>query len=140
MCTQRALYPRAWWKDFVLLPMVLALGIGLAINNARAVIEALLGHQSEFTRTPKYGIENGRQSLRGVRYIPIKSILPFVELGFALYFFYLLSYALAVGQWLNAAFLLLFLTGFGYVALSSIAQWLPSLRFAGRDGAVALPA
>ena len=140
MCTQRALYPRNWWKDFVLLPMVLALGIGLAINNARAVIEALLGHQSEFTRTPKYGIENGKQSWRGARYIPVKSVVPFIELGFALYFFYLLSYALAVGQWLNAAFLLLFLTGFAYVALCSMAQWLPSLRLPGRDGGEALPA
>ncbi len=128
MCTQRELYPRSWWKDFLLLPMVLALGIGLAINNARAVIEALLGHQSEFTRTPKYGIENGKQSWRGARYIPMKSVLPFVELGFALYFCYLLTYALAFGQWLNAAFLLLFLTGFAYVALCSIAQWIPSAR------------
>ena len=52
--------------------MVLALGIGLAINNARAVIEALLGHQSEFTRTPKYGIESRTQSWKKARYLPMK--------------------------------------------------------------------
>ena len=140
MCTQRALYPKSWLKDFLLLPMVLALGIGLAINNARAVIEALLGHQSEFTRTPKYGIEGGKQAWRGSRYIPIKSAVPFVELAFALYFFYLFVFAVAYSQWLNAAFLVLFLVGFTYVACCSLAQWMPSLRFNEQEPDEALPA
>ena len=48
--------PRTWMKEILLLPLLLALGIGLAINNARAVLEALFNHSSEFTRTPKYGI------------------------------------------------------------------------------------
>ncbi len=72
--------------------MVLALGIGLAINNARAVLEAMLGHQSEFTRTPKYGIESQDAVVEKARYIPIKTILPFIELGFAIYFIYLLGH------------------------------------------------
>jgi cellulose synthase/poly-beta-1,6-N-acetylglucosamine synthase-like glycosyltransferase len=140
MCTSRELYPRSWWKHIILLPMVLALGIGLAINNARAVIEALLGHQSEFTRTPKYGIENRSQSLRGTRYIPMKSILPFIEIAFALYFTYLLSHAVAYGQWLNVAFLFLFLVGFTYVAVCSVAQWMPSITRAEPPADAALPA
>lgn len=37
------------------LPRLLLLGIQLAINNARAGIEALLGQESEFVRTPKDG-------------------------------------------------------------------------------------
>jgi hypothetical protein len=139
MCTQRELYPRSWWKHLLLLPMVLALGIGLAINNARAVLEALFGHQSEFTRTPKYGIRKRGQQWRGAVYIPIKNILPLVELAFAIYFFYLFSFALAYEQWLNAAFLGLFLAGFAYVALCSIAQWVPSVREDDRDSG-ALPA
>jgi hypothetical protein len=119
--------------------MVLALGIGLAINNARAVLEALFGHQSEFTRTPKYGIQKRGQPWRGAAYIPIKNILPLIELAFAIYFFYLLSFALAFEQWLNAAFLGLFLAGFAYVALCSIAQWVPTVRDSDRDSD-ALPA
>ena len=81
ICAQRELYPKSWLKEILLLPMVLALGVGLAINNARAVIEAIFGHQSEFTRTPKYGIERKTQSWKGARYLPLKSLLPFVELG-----------------------------------------------------------
>ena len=40
---QRALHPKTWVRELVLLPMVLALGIGLAINNARAVLRAPVG-------------------------------------------------------------------------------------------------
>jgi cellulose synthase/poly-beta-1,6-N-acetylglucosamine synthase-like glycosyltransferase len=140
ICAQRELYPKAWLKEILLLPMVLALGIGLAINNARAVIEALLGHQSEFTRTPKYGIESRTQSWKTAKYLPIKTLLPFLELAFAIYFSYLLGFACAHGQWLNAMFLLLFLVGFSYVALCSLAQWMPNLRFPGRDTGVPLAA
>lgn len=140
ICAQRALYPKSWLKEILLMPMVLALGVGLAINNARAVIEAMLGHQSEFTRTPKYGIQSRTQSWKQARYIPLKSILPFVELAFAGYFLYLLHFALVNEQWLNAAFLSLFEVGFSYVALCSLAQWIPGLRFPGRDTGTPLPA
>jgi cellulose synthase/poly-beta-1,6-N-acetylglucosamine synthase-like glycosyltransferase len=140
VCAQRALYPRGWLKELLLMPMVLALGVGLAINNARAVLEALLGHQSEFTRTPKYGIRSKTQSWKHARYIPIKTFLPFVELGFALYFTYLLKFAVEHDQWMNAAFLVLFQVGFSYVALCSLAQWVPALRFPGRDTGSPLPA
>ncbi|MGB8168104.1 MAG: glycosyl transferase family 2, partial [Chthoniobacteraceae bacterium] len=140
ICAQRALYPKGWIKELLLMPMVLALGVGLAINNARAVIEALIGHQSEFTRTPKYGIQSKTQSWKKARYIPLKSVLPFVELAFAAYFLYLLRFAIENGQWLNAAFLSLFEVGFSYVALCSLAQWIPALRFPGRDTGTPLPA
>ena len=127
-------------RELVLLPMVLALGIGLAINNARAVLEAMFGHQSEFTRTPKYGIESKTQSWKKARYVPIKSIVPFIEMLFAIYFSYLLGCAVAYEQWLNAMFLSLFLVGFSYVALCSLAQWMPNLRFPGRDSGAPLAA
>ena len=58
ICAQRELHPRTWVKEILLLPALIALGVGLSINNARAVLEAVFNHPSEFTRTPKYGIEN----------------------------------------------------------------------------------
>lgn len=137
---QRELHPKTWVKELLLLPMVLALGIGLAINNARAVLEAMFGHQSEFARTPKYGIESKTQSWKKARYVPLKSIVPFIEMLFAIYFSYLLGCAVAYDQWLNAMFLSLFLVGFSYVALCSLAQWMPNLRFPGRDSGAPLAA
>ena len=140
LCTQRELHPKTWMKDMLLLPALIALGIGLAVNNARAVLEAMLGKQSEFTRTPKYGIERRTQSWKQSRYIPLKSALPFIELGFAAYFSYFLFFAVAHQQWLSVPFLVLFQCGFSYVALCSLAQWIPALRFPGRDTGAALSA
>src|SRR5512133_982139 len=44
------------WQRLKYMPFIMALGIGLSVNNARAVVEALLGQQSGFTRTPKHGV------------------------------------------------------------------------------------
>ncbi len=140
ICTQRELHPKTWWKDMLLLPPLIGLGIGLAVNNARAVLEATIGHQSEFTRTPKYGIESKTQSWKKSKYSPLKSAIPLFELGFAAYFSYFLIFAVQNGQWLSIPFLVLFAGGFGYVALCSIAQWFPQLRMPWRDTGKILPA
>ena len=140
LCCQRELYPRTWWREILYLPALLALGVGLAVNNARAVIEATLGYQSEFTRTAKYGIQSKTQSWKRARYSPLKSLLPFVELGFAAYFAYYLLFAIDASQWLAVPFLALFAGGFAYVGLCSIGQWFPQLRVPGRDTGDALAA
>ena len=46
----------SWWQRIKYLPFVMALGIGLSVNNARAVVEALMGHETGFVRTPKSGV------------------------------------------------------------------------------------
>ena len=125
VCAQRVLYPRTWMKEMLLLPLLLALGIGLAINNARAVLEAIFNHASEFTRTPKYGIMRKSQSWRASRYSAFKSALPLIELGFAAYFSVVLVEAVLRNQWGSVPFLFLFQGGFSYVGLASIAQWRP---------------
>ncbi|MEO8354209.1 MAG: glycosyl transferase family 2, partial [Chthoniobacteraceae bacterium] len=140
LCCQRELYPRTWWKEILYLPALLALGIGLAVNNSRAVIEAMIGHQSEFTRTAKYGIKSRTQSWKRAKYSPLKSLLPFVELGFAAYFIRYLVVAIENSQWLAVPFLALFASGFAYVGLCSIGQWFPQLRLPGRNSGDVLPA
>src|SRR4030088_2225816 len=62
ICAQRELHPRGWLKEILLLPCLLALGVGLSLNNARAVLEAVFNHRSDFARTPKYGIERKSQT------------------------------------------------------------------------------
>jgi len=46
---------RNWRRTVWLLPFLMSVGIGLAVNNTRAVVEAFLGRKSEFVRTPKLG-------------------------------------------------------------------------------------
>src|SRR5262245_36388739 len=53
---QRELYPRTWKRSLFMLPMLMAVGVGLTIINTRAVLEALFGVQTSFVRTPKYAI------------------------------------------------------------------------------------
>jgi cellulose synthase/poly-beta-1,6-N-acetylglucosamine synthase-like glycosyltransferase len=128
-CAQRELRPRSWMKQMLLLPCLLALGIGLSLNNARAVLEAIFNHKSDFTRTPKYGIERRSQSWRSCKYRALKSTLPIAELGFAIYFSYFVWYAISNGQFLSVPFLLMFQGGFLYVALSSLLPWSPKFSF-----------
>src|SRR5216117_2951009 len=133
ICAQRELHPRTWMKDILFLPCLLALGIGLSLNNARAVLEAIFNHKSDFTRTPKYGIERRAQPWRNCRYRPLKSALPLAELGFAIYFTYFLWFAIAHRQFLSVPFLLVFQGGFLYVCVSSFSSGWSKINF-GRSG------
>ena len=125
---QRHLNPRGWLADLLLMPMLLALAVGMSLNNARGVVEAVLRQPSEFSRTPKYGHANVPRRARAVRYLPIRSLLPVVELLFAIFFAYCTWSAVAKASWTSVPFLLLFFFGFTYVAAQSVGFWLRQLR------------
>ncbi len=132
LCAQRELYPRTWIKEMLLLPALLALGIGLSLNNAKAVLEAIFNRSSAFVRTPKYGIGDrpatraSQQAWRASRYLPMRSLLPILELAFAVYFTWFVYNAAVHGQFTSLPFLIFFQLGFCYVAFSSLKQWLPA--------------
>ena len=119
---QRHLNPSGWKKDLLLLPMLLALATGMSINNSLGVLEALFRKGSEFTRTPKSGSAASASSFGKppARYLPVRSLLPGIELLFALYFAYCTWNALLHKQWMSIPFLLMFLAGFLYVAWNSM--------------------
>ena len=58
MVCQREIYTDDWIARLKYLPFLMSIGIGLAVNNTRAVFEALFSKQTEFARTPKYRIED----------------------------------------------------------------------------------
>lgn len=124
---QRHLNPTGWMREILHLPLLLALATGMSVNNAVGVIEAMVNHQSEFTRTPKYGIETSRKRVRTVRYLPLKSLLPIIEILFALYFAYCTFRAIQQGNWITVPFLTMFLAGFVYVASKSIGFWIQQI-------------
>jgi cellulose synthase/poly-beta-1,6-N-acetylglucosamine synthase-like glycosyltransferase len=131
--SQRQLYPTTWWRSIGLLPCMIAMGTGVSLNNARAVLEALLGLESGFIRTPKYGIEKRGQNWRKRRYSPLKSMLIIAEVLFALYFAGLMIHAVHTGALGSLVFLGLFFLGFLYVAVCSISQCLPRLSLTARE-------
>jgi cellulose synthase/poly-beta-1,6-N-acetylglucosamine synthase-like glycosyltransferase len=126
---QKALRPGTWWREIPYLPLLLALGIGMSISNAKAVIEALLNHQTAFVRTPKYGIGANRETKADWRkssYKAIKTLTPFVELLFGFFFLFVVVEAALKGNYSSAILLLPFPVGFFYTSVASIARLLPS--------------
>ncbi|HVT49326.1 MAG TPA: cellulose synthase family protein [Vicinamibacterales bacterium] len=121
--SQREAYPD-WRTRVKYLPVVMAIGIGLAVNNAKAVIEALFGDAGEFKRTPKYGIERRQDEWQGKKYHQSMPIQPLVELALGLYFTVTVLYALANDIYGTLPFLVLFQFGFLYMGLMSIVQQL----------------
>ncbi len=125
LMSQKALNPKGWFREIIYLPCLLALGIGMSINNTRAVLEALFNMQSGFVRTPKYGIEKKKaenvSTDRKRRYKAIKSVTPVLEFLFGLFFLFVLLDALLSGNLVSFTFLLPFPIGFFYTSLSSFA-------------------
>jgi cellulose synthase/poly-beta-1,6-N-acetylglucosamine synthase-like glycosyltransferase len=119
-----------WWDRFKHLPFVLSLGIGMAINQAKAVLEALLDKQSEFARTPKTGSEG--KSVKAVKkaYRGKRSWVPAIELLFGAYFTGAVWFAASHDIWSSVPFLVLFQSGFLYVGITS------ALEFRGRSRSV----
>jgi cellulose synthase/poly-beta-1,6-N-acetylglucosamine synthase-like glycosyltransferase len=127
MVSQRELYPD-WKTRLKYLPFLMSIGIGLAVNNTRAVIEALMGTETEFTRTPKYGIERTSDDWVGKKYRQATVVQPMIELALGLYFTATVFYALANEIYGTLPFLMLFQVGFLYTGLVSLVQ-----QYAGDD-------
>ncbi|MEZ5301158.1 MAG: glycosyltransferase family 2 protein [Verrucomicrobiales bacterium] len=126
LCSQMALYPKRWIREIIYLPLLLALGIGMSINNGKAELEALFNQETAFIRTPKYGIEQAKADLRKARYKALKSFALFFELALAIYFTALVAYSWHRGFWGSVPFLTLFVVGFWYVSMGSIKRLLPA--------------
>ena len=121
MVCQRELHSD-WITRVKYLPFLMSIGIGLSINNTRAVFEAMLNKQSEFARTPKYRIEGASDEWVGKKYHQTVAIQPLIELALGLYFTATVFYALANQIYGTLPFLMLFQIGFLYVGLVSIVQ------------------
>jgi cellulose synthase/poly-beta-1,6-N-acetylglucosamine synthase-like glycosyltransferase len=122
MVCQREVYKDQWVTRLKYLPILMSIGIGLAVNNARAVFEALSGKQSEFARTPKYRIEQDSDEWISKKYRQAGYVQPAIEVSLGLYFTFTVFYALSNGIYGTLPFLMLFQTGFLYTGLLSIVQ------------------
>jgi cellulose synthase/poly-beta-1,6-N-acetylglucosamine synthase-like glycosyltransferase len=116
-------YPKEKWRLW-LIPLAMAMGIGLVFSNTRAVLEALFGIRSGFVRTPKYNVESRGDNwlMAAVKYRRKRGLLPYVELAFALYFVFAVYYAIRSNIYATIPFLLIFLLGYGYMAVMSLFQ------------------
>jgi cellulose synthase/poly-beta-1,6-N-acetylglucosamine synthase-like glycosyltransferase len=120
---QRELNPKTWKRSFLLLPMLMAVGVGLTLINTRAVLEALFGVQSGFVRTPKYAIEGTREKRMNVKKYKRRSgWLPYFELAVGTYFLYMCWFAVTTWNYPSLPFLALFVGGYYWAGLSTLYQ------------------
>lgn len=110
-------------KRLLHLPLVMALGIGMTFSNARAVLEAVLGVETGFVRTPKYKVEDAHDATwKKKKYKRKGELLSLLELSFAVYFLLAIFYSVHMGLWGTIPFLSLFFFGYAYIGMMSILQ------------------
>jgi cellulose synthase/poly-beta-1,6-N-acetylglucosamine synthase-like glycosyltransferase len=109
---------RDWPKRLLLLPFLIVIGVGIALSNTHAVLEALMGKESPFVRTPKRG---DREIKRYRVRIPWSAVLELALGGYCL--FTLASY-LAAGKLAVGPFLGIYAAGFLFIGMLTLAQGL----------------
>lgn len=134
---QRELHPKTWKRTFLFLPMLMIVGVGLALINTRAVMEALFGVKSGFVRTPKYAIEGNslrsssqEKSLTQKKYKRRSGWLPYFELMCGSWFFYMCWFAVTTRNYASLPFLVLFASGYYWAGFGTLYQeYQDRLRF-----------
>ncbi len=91
------------------LPMLIALGTGLAPHLTRAVWDGFREMAGEFVRTPKQGTNSARYKAR--------SDMPLIEVMLAVLSFGSFIASIQTGHWFATPFALLFTVGYVYVAI-----------------------
>ncbi len=96
--------------------------VSLSIFNTKACLEALFGIKTEFTRTPKFSVIDGKVSLRDKKYLEPISFCTFLEMGMGFYLLFTIIYSLCHFEFGLLPFLSLYTLGFFFLSFSSIQQ------------------
>lgn len=115
------------WRALKNMPRIILLGIQLAFNNSKAVLEAILGQQSEFVRTPKSGdyklksmANTFPKKLGKGLYKTVSPQGGSVELFLAIIYSIVLIWSIYHELWLMLPFLLLLIIGFFSAAIETL--------------------
>jgi cellulose synthase/poly-beta-1,6-N-acetylglucosamine synthase-like glycosyltransferase len=119
---QRELNPKTWKRSVLMLPMLMAVGVGLTIINTRAVLEALFGVQTAFARTPKYAIGDRPVNLEVKKYRRRSGMLPYLEIAFGTYFLAMVIFAVRTYNFFSIPFLALFVFGYYWAGFITLYQ------------------
>ncbi len=128
---------RSWWEIVCYIPALMAIGIGIAFNNAIAAIDGFFTRAGEFVRTPKFG---DKTQSRGTWQSRLSGFAfrgawkAWAELGLSLYLLLCLGAFFFLDHWVERVaaalpFLGMFIFGYAYVAFQTFyGQWLASRR------------
>jgi cellulose synthase/poly-beta-1,6-N-acetylglucosamine synthase-like glycosyltransferase len=117
---QRELFPGNWKRSLLFLPALMAAGVALTIINTRAVIEAVIGYQTAFARTAKYG--DAKQVTRAgvAKYRRRSGWLPYAELAVGTGFLAIMVYAINSFNFMALPFLMLFVGGYYWAGVTTL--------------------
>ena len=125
---QVSLSPKHWLQRYKVMPLLIFLGSGIALSNTKAVVEALLGTENVFRRTPKFNVVTTTDRWQGSVYRLPLDWLVIGELALSLYSFLGAWLAAQNGHHFAVPFILLYAFGFGYVSLQGLwdarVEWL----------------
>ena len=122
MVAHRELYPKEWKRSILLLPMLIAVGVGLTVINTRAVLEALFGVETAFARTPKYAVADRPVNLEVKKYRGRSGWLPYAEIAVGTYFVSMVAFAIQTYNYFAIPFLLLFVFGYWWAGFGTLYQ------------------
>jgi len=112
---QLRLQRRHWLQNWLHLPLLTMLGLGVCLNNTFAVWQGWSTRGGEFQRTPKFRVQHAGEGWRTSAYrLPIDRIMlgELILVGYSLFAAYLIA---AHAGWFSALFMLLYAASFATV-------------------------
>ncbi len=116
-----------WARRLWQLPSLMGIGIGLSVNNSRAVVGGLFQRGGVFHRTPKYRLQDGSSGAASgvvpkapVQYRARRNVSEWVEGLLALYLTACCVAAIYYQMWFSLPFLFLFWQGYCYMFALSL--------------------
>lgn len=120
--SQKDIYPD-WQKRILYFPVFMTGSMGLSVNNTKAVFEGLINKKSEFVRTPKFMIVDGKDTMMNKKYLTKKiPFIAFIEGVLSVYCFIGVGISAYYAQIASLPFQLMFAFGYGLISFLSIKQ------------------
>jgi cellulose synthase/poly-beta-1,6-N-acetylglucosamine synthase-like glycosyltransferase len=120
LVSQFALHGKGGFRKLAFLPVLMAVGFGLAFNNGLNVLEGLISRSGEFKRTPKRGA--GKASLSSD---PRQRRQALIEIGLSFYTMFTAVCMGQAGEVISAGVLLIYAAGFALVGWGTLGLGLP---------------
>lgn len=109
-----------WKKRLLMFPVFMAGSMGMAVNNTKAIFEALMGKKTAFIRTPKTGDLTG-ETIQTKKYKQNKiSGTVIIEILLTLYFVVGIILSIKLVELAAIPFQIMFLLGFGSIGCLSL--------------------
>jgi hypothetical protein len=102
----------------------MALGVGIAVSNSRAVFSAVIGAKGSFVRTPKSGGSKKKAKSHYAQKFPWQAV---VELGVGVYCIFGLLEYIGAQKFIIGPFLALYSVGFLSVSVLSFMHYIGNL-------------